>query len=142
MTSWTLFTHPLIADVLLAARKYGWSGRRASRASIGEVFLYLLLAAGVIAAVCLALHFGSRVLHRRRQYSHAGLFDGLCKLHGLDRRARTLLKSLAGARKLPHPARLFTEPGWLDPTQLPGPLRGRTNEVAALRNRLFIDGDG
>jgi len=142
MTSCTLFAQLSIADMLLAARKYGFGGRPSSRVSTGEIFLYLLLAAGVIAAVCLALHFGSRTLHRRRQYSHAGLFGGLCKLHGLDRRGRTLLRNLAKAHRLSYPARLFTEPAWLDPAQLPGPLRGRANEVAILRNRLFIDGEG
>jgi len=140
MTSYALFTHPVVAEILLAARTHDWTGRRA-RVSTGEIFLYLLLAAGAIVAVCLAIHFASRVLHHRRQYSHAGLFGGLCKLHGLDRRAKTLLKGLAAAHRLSYPARLFTEPRWLDPTQLPGPMRGRANEVAALRNRLFVEGD-
>jgi len=101
----------------------------------------LAVAAGGIAGVCLVVYCCNRLIQRRRYNSHSSLFSGLCQVHGLDHSARGLLKQLARKHGLRHPARLFTEPGWLDPARLQGSLHGRAAEVTALRNRLFAAGD-
>jgi len=82
------------------------------------------------------LHLANRVVHRWRN-SHPGLFYDLCRLHGLNAGSRRLLRHVAQHHRLAQPARLFTEPQWLDPARLGGPLRLRSAEVSALRSRLF-----
>ncbi len=123
----------LVEPILLGARTF----RRRGGAGAGEMIVYLMIAAGLIAGVCLAVFFVSRANQRRRRYSHNGLFASLCLIHGLDHAAKALLKQVASCHKTSQPARVFTEPNWLDPGSLPAPLRGRAAQVAALRSRLF-----
>jgi len=137
MTSSSLATTLLVGEGLLAAGNPGAAGRRADRVDTGEALLWLAAAGGLIALVCLAIRLVSRWQHRRRHNSHRRLFQGLCRTHGLDRGARRLLRQVARHYQLKQPARLFTEPKWLNPADLPGALRRRAAEVAALRNRLF-----
>jgi hypothetical protein len=137
MTSFTLAAMLLAGEVLLAAGNLGAASRRASRPAGGQALVWLAVAVGIIAVVCVAISLGSRLLRRRRYNSHGSLFSGLCRAHGLDHRARGLLKRVARHHRLVHPARLFTEPKWLDPADLKGSLRRRAAEVAMLRNRLF-----
>ena len=137
MTSPTLATILLAGQTLLGAGNLGAASRRASRVDTGEAFVLLVAAGGVIAVVCLAIRFASRLQRRRRFNSHGSLFQGLCRTHGLDYGARRLLKQVARSRKLAQPARLFTEPKWLNPANLRGGLRRRAAEVSMLRNRLF-----
>jgi hypothetical protein len=134
----SLLTAVLLADAtLLGAGNLGRASRPENRAGGSEALFWMLVAGGAIAVVCVAIRVASRMQHRRRYNSHASLFRALCRLHGLDRRARRLLRQVARRRKLPHPARLFTEPHWLDPSGLPRGLRRRAAEIAFLRNRLF-----
>jgi len=137
MTISTLATTLPATEHLLAAGNLGAASRRADRVDTGEALLWLAAAGGMIALVCLAIRLVSRWQHRRRHNSHRRLFQGLCRTHGLDRGARRLLRQVARHRQLKQPARLFTEPKWLNPANLPGVLRRRAAEVAALRNRLF-----
>jgi hypothetical protein len=130
----TLFSQP----ILLAARRFG--RRRTNTVDTGELVIYLLISAGVITVVCLGLYAGSRLLHRRRYNSHGSLFSGLCRIHGLDRSVRRLLRQVARQNRLAHPALLFTEPRWLDPARLPGALRWQAAKVEALRSQLFTAG--
>lgn len=118
--------------VLGAASRY-----RASRADAGEVLVWLLIAVGAIAAVCVLLYAVNRMVHRWRYNSHPALFYGLCKVHGLDGNARNLLKQVARLHNLRWPGRLFIDPKWLDPANQGGSLRARAAELAALRERLF-----
>ena len=127
----------LVGQTLLGAGNLGAASRRAGRVDTGEALIYLVIAGGLIAAVCVAIAVATRIHRQRRRKSHAALFRGLCQLHGLDRRARRLLKQLARHYQLAQPARLFCEPKWLDPTGLRSGLRQRASEVTALRNRLF-----
>lgn len=78
----------------------------------------------------------ARRLAHHRHNSHPGLFCGLCRLHRLDRNSRRLLRQVAQCYRLAQPARIFIEPQWLDPARLT-PLRARSAEIVALRNRLF-----
>lgn len=127
----------LAGETLLGAGNLGAASRRASRSNAGEAIVWLAVVGGMIAVVCLAIGFASRLQRRRRYNSHGSLFQGLCRTHGLNHRARGLLKQLARHHKLAQPARLFTEPKWLDPAILQGALRHRAAEMAMLRNRLF-----
>jgi hypothetical protein len=120
--------HPLVG----AASRY-----RGPRADAGEMFVWLLIAVGVIAVVCVVLYALNRMIHRWRYNSHPALFYGLCKVHGLDGNARRLLKQVARFHNLARPTRLFIDPKWLDPANLGGSFRARTGELWALRQRLF-----
>lgn len=137
MTSSILAGILLAGETLLGAGNLGAASRRASRSNAGEAIVWLAVVGGMIAVVCLAIRFGSRLQRRRRYNNHGSLFQGLCRTHGLNHRARGLLKQLARHHKLAQPARLFIEPKWLDPASLRGALRRRAAEVAMLRNRLF-----
>ena len=137
MTGSTLVTILLAGETLFGAGNLGAASRRASRVDTGQALMLLAIAGGIIAVVCLAIRFGSRLQRQRRFDSHGSLFQGLCRTHGLDRRAQRLLKQVARHHKLVQPARLFTEPKWLNPADLHGPLRRRAAEVTILRNRLF-----
>jgi len=126
----------LAGPCLFAARNLGAAGRR-SRVSSGETMLYVGMAAVAIAAVCLILYVVTRWVQKRRHFSHAALFTGLCQAHGLDRRARGTLKKVAACRRVTPAARVFIEPKWLDPSNLGGSLRSQASKIAALRDRLF-----
>ncbi len=115
---------------LLAARSYGRSGS-------GEMIAYLGVAVVAIAVVCVGAYLASRVVHQRRFNNHGTLFSGLCKMHALDRSARNLLVEVAQHRRLSQRARLFTDPRWLDPATLRGPIRRKAADIDALRRRLF-----
>lgn len=99
--------------------------------------LALALAAAAVGLVILfgLVRMARRFAHRWHN-SHPGLFCSLCRLHRLDRNSRRLLKQVAQCYRLAQPARIFIEPQWLDPARLT-PLRARSAEIVALRNRLF-----
>ena len=137
MTSSGLARILLAGEALLGAGNLGAATRRASRSNAGEALVWLAVVGGMSAGMCLAIRVASRLHHRRRCNSHGSLFQGLCRTHGLNHRARRLLKQLARHHRLAQPARLFIEPKWLDPASLQGALRRRAAEVAMLRNRLF-----
>ena len=123
-------------SLLWASRNLGAAARGSSDMDTGAMVVWLMIAAGGIAAVCLGLYVLSRTLQKRRRYSHPALFVGLCRVHGLRRGARAVLAQLARSHGLNHPARLFLEPEWFDPDRLPAGLRSRSNEVAVLREKL------
>ncbi len=111
-------------------------------ANDGSTLFWLLTVGGGIVGVVVALSIVTQVLHHRRRNSQAGLFDGLCKLHELPRNHRALLKQLAASYGLgAMPARVFTEPRWLDPNPNHPLFRTRAAELAAIRDRLFGNGD-
>ena len=95
--------------------------------------------AGMVAGLALLLgviHLGKRLAHHWHN-SHPGLFCSLCRIHHLDRNSRRLLKQVTQYHRMAQPARIFIEPHWLDPNRLGASLRNRTDEILALRNRLF-----
>lgn len=104
----------------------------------GEVMVWLLAAAVIIGLVVAALVLTNRAAHRRRTNSHAGLFSGLCQHHNLDRNRRNLLKAIGQAHRVRYAARVFLDPTLFDPKRLPPALRGRTEEILALRQQLFL----
>ena len=100
-----------------------------------------VIGAGALAALGIVAYTVKSMLHRRRHYSPKALFDGLCCTHGLDRTARALLWQVARLHNLTQPARLFTEPQWLDPARLQRSLGSRAAEAAALHARLFAESE-
>lgn len=126
------------AAALFDANQSGTVGPQpASHITLAQMLGWLVVAAGGIAGVCLAAHLACRWLHRHRFDSHGSLFSELCRLHDVDRTGRKLLRRVARHHKLRHPARLFTEPKWLDPGGVSGSLQRRRGELKALRKRLF-----
>lgn len=123
--------------VLLAARELADFGRRRESVEIGQVVGYLMVAAVLVALVCLSIYAATRFAHWRRYHSHGALFGALCRLHGLDHSARRLLRRVARHHRLRHPARVFTEPNWLDPAALPASFRPDARRLLVLRNWLF-----
>lgn len=110
--------------------------------SDGSALFWLAAIGGVVVVGVVVLSIVTRVLHHRSRSSQAGLFDGLCKLHELSRNHRTLLKQLAASYGLgAMPARVFTEPRWLEPNPNNPLFRTRAAELAAIRDRLFGTGD-
>ena len=141
MTSLNRIASPMSAQLLFGARNLGAAGRRrAGSVDTGQALTYLLIAAVVIAVVCAVLYVSNRIVQRRRFNCHGSLFKGLCKVHGLNHGARALLKQAAGQHKLAYASQVFTDPQWLDPASLRGPLRRHAAEVASLRKQLFAGG--
>ena len=130
----------VVEPLLFGAKNLGAAGRRHySGVDAGPLLVWLLLATVIIAAVCGAIYVATQVAHYRRYQSPAALFSSLCGVHGLSSAGRGLLKQLARAHKLSDPARLFTEPAYLDPQRLPASLRPRAAVFAGLRDRLFAE---
>ena len=65
------------------------------------------------------------------------LFRELCLAHHLDRASRRLLLQLAGALGLAQPAQVFLTPTAFEAGRVPAVLRGRAEELRALKERLF-----
>lgn len=122
---------------LWAGRNLGAAARGPLTGDLGEMVWWLMIAAALIAVLGGALYVVSRILHQREHDSHPALFAGLCRLHRLGGTSRSLLAQIARAHGLAHPARLFLEPEWFEPSRLPPPLAARSAEVVALRRRLF-----
>lgn len=102
---------------------------------------WLAAGGGACVAMGVAAYALKRLHDRRRRYSHELLFQGLCRIHSLDRAARGLLRQVARLCNLGQPARLFTEPKWLDPATLQRILGPRAAEASALRAQLFCDSE-
>jgi hypothetical protein len=134
----TLCSHPWVATALLAARGLGVGGRRQS-ASTEDIITWGVVGGVAIAAIAAAIWIGTRVAHQRKHNSHATLFAGLCRVHGLDRNARRLLRQVVATHNVAQPSRVFTEPQWLDPANARGPLQSQIQELKALRSHLFTE---
>ena len=106
----------LCSVLLMLALRTPWrsmaSGFRGSRSRLDAQDLVL----GLALLVCVAAGgwLLSRLLPKRdrqgRYHRPAALFQELCRAHALDRPSRRLLKRIARAQGLGHPALLFVEP--------------------------------
>ncbi len=103
--------------------------------SYKDLLLASFIVIGVAALVALLKRL-SRDTPRRAINSPRRLFRDLCRLHGLDRASRGLLRRLARQQQLDHPARLFVEPERFDPCNL-GPLANQARRYQAIHQRLF-----
>ena len=77
MTNSVLATILLAEELLLGAGNLGAASRRASRSNGSEALVWLVIVGGLIAVVCLAIRFGTRLHRRRRFNSHASFRLGL-----------------------------------------------------------------
>jgi hypothetical protein len=113
------------------------AGRSPGDENNNAMLVWVAVAVGAVALVGTLAHFGLRKFSRHCQHSHSALFQGLCDAHALDRNSRRLLAQVVRFHGLAQPARLFTEPEWLDPAALSGSFSAKTEELTALRNQLF-----
>jgi hypothetical protein len=143
----TLHTLVSSAVIALLAAKDAMAATGASRSSEATnsaMIVPVVIGVGVLVALGVVAEVVRRMLQYQRRYSHKGLFNGLCRTHGLDRSARALLWDVACVHNLAQPARVFTEPQWLDPAGLQNSLGLRAAEAAILHGQLFgkpEDGD-
>lgn len=131
---------PLLPSVLVSQLQqplFANSPFLRSEADTGQMMVWSLAAGGIIAVVCSGLLIYTKLAHRWRTDSHRGLFSSLCKLHELDRGSRQLLKRAIQFHGLVPPARVFTEPKWLDPSKLGADFRPQVKALKQLRNKLF-----
>ncbi len=111
--------------------------RRRSQINTGQLAVYMGITVGLIVAVCVISYFGTRLRHNWRYKSPLALFLGLCQAHKLDVGSKKLLRQVAQHHKLTHPARVFTEPQWIDKASLAGTMRSQSMKLGILRERLF-----
>ena len=71
--------------------------------------------------------------------SPRGVFRGLCRAHGLDRRQRGLLKDMVAYYGLADPAVLFVDPRYYSAAQLPAAIREESTEITRLGELLFAE---
>ena len=110
-----------------------------SEADTGQMMVWSLVAGSIIAVVCGGLLLYTKMAHKWRTDSHRGLFSSLCKHHELDRSSRKLLKQAVQSHNLTPPSRVFTEPKWLEPSNLGAEFRSEAKVLKKLRDRLFGD---
>jgi predicted negative regulator of RcsB-dependent stress response len=91
----------------------------------------------VVVVVGVASYLAFNAMQKKQANSHSGLFNGLCRHHGLDSSSKKLLRSIAQHIQINHPARLFLEPGWLDLKQLGPEFQAQANALKSLRKQLF-----
>ncbi len=103
----------------------------------GQLAIYLAITVGLIVAVCVIFYFGTRMRNNWRFKSPLALFLGLCQAHKLDVGSKKLLRQVAQQHKLDQPARVFTDPQWIDKASLSGALRSQSMKLGILRERLF-----
>jgi hypothetical protein len=140
----------LLPDCILLARQSPlenfareFQGRQ-TRLESGYLLTGLLILLSILLAIWLLSRLLERFDGRRPVDSSTMLFLSLCKAHRLRWPEWWLLFRVAGEQKLNDPARLFLEPEWLDPANLPAGLRPRSARLEGLRRRLFAglpDGD-
>ncbi|MCU0960977.1 MAG: hypothetical protein MUF48_12805 [Pirellulaceae bacterium] len=115
------------------SRRFQSGGAEVSVLHIVVLAVLVLVAAAVWWAVG---HVGAQ-REGHSYHSARRLFGELCVLHELDWPSRRLLRQLARAHDLAHPARVFVEPSWFDAPQLPADLETQRPQLAALKQRLF-----
>jgi len=116
----------------------GFRGKGA-RLEIGDLVLWGLGLVGVVAVAWLLAKLLAWRDGRGARNSPRALFRGLCKVHSLDRRQRSLLRQLARVHRLAHPAILFVEPQRLYPGENSPVPSSQVDALAVLRQRLFGD---
>ena len=109
----------------------------ARRNETGEMVFWLVIFAVSICAICAVIYAATHILNQWRYNNHSSLFYALCNEHNLDKNARAMLKQVVRHHGMREPARVFTEPQWLDPAKLGKPFAARAEELLVLRKNLF-----
>ncbi len=130
-----IFSMLNIAELTFAV--FGAAGR-SSRSGL-DWTLFAWIGGGVVGVIIFVTLIV--VLVKRRggnaAYSHVGLFKQLCHVHGLDRKSQKLLRRVADYFRMPQPARIFTEPHWLNPEKLGGLGFADKDVIDNLRKKIF-----
>ncbi len=132
----------LLAVIVLAQqsrwRSLGRGVRgKSSNFDTGDIVIALSVLAGIAVAIWLLANLLDRNDRRRRYNRPRALFRDLCRVHDLNYGRRRLLRQIARWQRLRQPARLFLEPERFEPGNLSPRLRLRTEQVTALRDKLF-----
>jgi hypothetical protein len=114
-------------------------GLRSRRARIDpqDMVTYLLIAAGIAAAVWGISYLVKLQERRFRHASPLRLFLSLCRAHRLRWSEWWLLWRVARAGRLRDPARLFLEPEHLEAVNLGRPFQASQAQLKQIRDRLF-----
>jgi hypothetical protein len=102
-----------------------------------DILLVLSVTAFCALMVYLLYHFAPGNEERGAYESPRRLFGELCRAHRIGLTDRRLLKQLAGARNLSHPAILFVDPECFETDTLPPDLKQSAQDIHRLRERLF-----
>jgi hypothetical protein len=105
----------------------------------GITLPFVVFGLSVLAAVVIVLWVVSRWMKIREEQAYnspRALLRELCRAHGLDRRDRRLLKSLARRQQLEHPSLLFLEPDRFEAGAASASAEERA-KFERLRDRLF-----
>ncbi len=125
------------AIVALAGNIFRSAPLLARRGESEEMIFWLVVFVVVIGVVCGAIFLATHYVNRRRYNSHSSLFYALCGVHDLDRSDRAMLKQVVRHHDLAQPARVFTEPQWLNPAALGEPFASKSEQLLALQKQLF-----
>lgn len=124
--------------LLAAQRREGDLGEFKGLPNLGTYELLILSAVTLLVIATIARQSISRSRRRDFDYNRpARLFADLCRAHKLTWSSRRLLKQLAAARDLKHPATLFVEPEHFDTANVPPALKASASQIRKLRRRLF-----
>ncbi len=109
----------------------------ARRSETGEAVFWFAIFGAIIGVICGASYAATQLANKWRYNSHRSLFYSLCRVHDIDHNTRTMLKQVIRHHGMTQPARLFTEPEWLDPAKLGKPFKAKAQRLQVLRKRLF-----
>lgn len=112
-------------------------GGQGAKLQWGDLYMGLALVVAVGIGLFLLSRLAARQERRRTFNSPRRLFRELCKAHRLTPVERRRLKQIARHQQLTQPARIFLEPERLSPANLSPELKAESQQVAALRKRLF-----
>jgi len=115
-------------------------GGRQARLDSGDVINGLMLLAVAAAGVAILAYVARKDSAGAFNRPWA-LFRELCKAHKLTLSQRRLLAKLARYHELKDPARLFLERDLLASRELPPQLAARSEEVAVVKEKLFLADD-
>jgi hypothetical protein len=97
----------------------------------------------VVVFFTIALVAAAWIVHKRRLASRGlspyAIFLGLCRVHGLDKATRKLLRRFARRIKCLQPARLFVDPALLERAAAAGIPAKDVERLQSLSEELFAE---
>ena len=133
----SLFGYALLAQLSRWERLGdGLRGSR-SRTDWTDFVPYLILLAFIGIVVALIMRYTKRNDTSQPCDDPQKLFRELCKVHELDGASQRLLRQIADARELQHPAQVFVRPSAFNVDHLPATLQSQSDRVGQLRTQLF-----
>ena len=127
---------PLLAQVSREQFGRGFRGA-ASQRSWHDLVPYVVATIVIGVGTAAYSHLKRRNDMTERCDDPRKLFRELCLTHQLDWPSRRLLLQLADGHNMAQPAQVFVTPSAFEPVHVPVALRGKTDEIKRLRERLF-----